>query len=129
VRFLVAVLALATLAFATPPAVAADAQPFVVGEWAGDCGGDFRIGYQRGADGGLVAYTVTKGVATAFGRPVLHDLDASSFTLDFNDGVPPILWKRVDDTIRPWSQGQGDAIMFKDGMRDGIPTPTFHRCR
>lgn len=103
-------------------------QPLVVGEWAGDCGGDFKIGYRLNPSGKLIAYTVNKGVAADFGSPTLTEELAEFFTLDFNDGGGPTVWKIVGATIRPWQQGPNGSVI-RDGMRDGAPTPTFKRCR
>ncbi len=119
-------LALAILA-AVAAAVAGE-PPFIIGEWAGDCSSDYRIGYRIGPDGELVGYTANKGVRADFGKPTVRSEDAEFFTLDFNDGGPPIVWKKAGQTMRPWSQGEGGSMM-KDGMREGSPTPTFQRCR
>ena len=103
-------------------------QLFVVGEWAGDCAADFRIGYRLNPSGKLIAYTVNKGVEADFGSPTVTEESAEFFTLDFNDGGGPTFRKIAGTTIRPWRQGP-DGSVIKDGMRDGTPTPIFKRCR
>ena len=103
-------------------------QPFVVGDWAGDCKSDFHLGYAQEANGELVAYTVNKGVTAPYARPKVLSEDAQYFTLDFGDGAPPIVWKKEGESMQPWSQGQGANASIKEGMRDGQPTPVFHRC-
>ncbi|MBI1778515.1 MAG: hypothetical protein HYR63_24515 [Proteobacteria bacterium] len=104
-------------------------RPLVVGEWAGNCSADFRIGYKIGPDGELIAYTVDKGAVTEFGRPKFHSEGPEFFALDFNDGAPPIIWKKEGESIRPWKQGEGEDAPIKDGKRNGKPTATFLRCR
>jgi hypothetical protein len=100
-------------------------QPVVVGEWAGDCAGGYRIGYRLEPDGTLTAYTVNNGVAALMGKPVYRAEGSGYFTLNFNDGGPLIVWKVSGDTIRPWRTADGS---IKDGFRGSEPTSTFRRC-
>lgn len=117
-------LVLATL-LGIAPALAQPAQPSIVGEWtAGDCAGS-RIGYRLAPDGGLVAYLTNSAGSSDFAQPKFVSEDAQSLTIDFQDGSPPMVWKKGDQTIQPWQHG--DAV--KDGIRDGSPTPVFKRCR
>ena len=115
------------LSLVSVTATAQPSQPFVVGEWAGDCKGDYRIGYRTGPGGKLIAYTVNKGIRADFGSPTVRAESSEFFTLDFNDGGAPIVWKIDGQTIRPWRQGPDDSII-KNGMRDGVATPVFERC-
>ena len=119
---------LAILILVGMPALAQTPTPFLVGEWAGDCRGSFRIGYRVGPDGRLIAYTVSNGISSDFGKPRILSEDAEFFMLDFEDGGAPILWRKAGQTIRPWSQGENGSII-KNGIREGSPTATFERCR
>ncbi len=100
-------------------------QPFILGEWAGDCAGDYRIGYRLEPDGTLLTYTVNKGVAAKLGTPVYRDVEPGYFSLDFKDGGAVIIWKISGQTIRPWRTADGS---IKDGFRGTDPTSTFRRC-
>lgn len=120
------ILVLSLVAFET----GAQSLPFVVGEWAGNCSADFRIGYRREAGGQLVAYTVDKGVAADLGLPKILSENADFFTLDFNDGAPPVVWRKMGQAMQPWSQGPNGGTIIKDGVRDnGQKTPVFQRCK
>jgi len=110
------------------PALAQTATPFLIGEWAGDCRGDYRIGYRITPDGRLIGYTVSKGISVDFGTPKILSEDTEFFTLDFGDGGAPIVWKKAGQTIQPWSQGENGSVI-KNGVREGNPTSTFERCR
>ncbi len=100
-------------------------QPFVIGEWAGNCAGDFRIGYRLEPDGTLLSYTVNKGIAAKLGTPTYRAESPGYFSLDFQDGGPVIVWRISDQTIRPWRSADGS---IKDGFRGTDPTSTFQRC-
>lgn len=111
-------------------AVAQTSPPFIVGEWAGNCDADFRIGYRLEPNGQIMAYTVNKEVKADLAAPRILSENADFFTLDFSDGASPVVWRKVGQTIQPWSQGPGGGTIIKNGVRDnGNPTPVFQRCK
>lgn len=82
-------------------------QPFVIGEWAGNCAGDFRVGHRLEPDGTLLSCAVNKSIAAKLGMLTYRAESPGYFSLDFQDGGPVIVWRISSQTIRPWRSADG----------------------